>query len=119
MTHELMVELEKSELLSPDFPRRSGMSHAQVASDAAAYHRANAAAAGTLVAGIIARHAIEALAKARHEPAVSLLIRLWSNCPIQEVWVAAGAALLAIGTPEALAALSAGLDLRIDGRPGD
>ena len=108
-----MVELEKSELLSPDFPRRCGMSHAQVASDAAAYHRANAAAAapaGTLVAGIIARHAIEALAKARHEPAVSLLIRLWSNCPIQEVWMAAGAALLAIGTPEALAALSAGLD---------
>jgi hypothetical protein len=113
LSYELMVELEKSELLSSDFPRRYGLSHAQVASDPAAYHRANAAAAapaGTLVAGIIATQAIEALAKARHEPAVSLLIRLWSNCPIEKVWMAAGAALLAIGTSEALAALSAGLD---------
>ena len=109
---ELLAELEKSELLLPDFPRRSGMSHAQVAANAAAYRRAAADADSRTptVPGIYARHAIDALAKARHEPAVPLLIRLWSNCPIQGVWIAAGKALLAIGTPEALAALSMHLD---------
>lgn len=105
----LLAKLEKSELLSPDFPRRSGMSHAQVAADNTAYRRAAAAGTPALLS-IDARHVIERLGKFRHEPAVPLLIRLWSHCPIQEVWMAAGAALLAIGTPEALAALSAGLD---------
>jgi hypothetical protein len=88
VSDDSLAELEKSELLSSDFPRRSGMSHAQVASDAAAYQRTNAAAAtpaATLVAGISARLTIEKLAKARHEPAVPLLIRFWSNCPIKEV----------------------------------
>ena len=112
MSHEAMAELEKSELLSADFPRRCSMSHAQVATDAAAYRRAAADAAvrSPTLPGIFGRHAIEALRKARHEPAVPLLIRLWSNCPIKDVWMAAGAALLAIGTPEALAALGTHLD---------
>jgi hypothetical protein len=109
-----MAELEKSELLSPDFPRRAGMSHAQVAADAPTYRRANMAdadaASAAMVPGIYATRAIEALGKARHEPSVPLLIQLWSNCPIRDVWMSAGAALLAIGTPEALAALGAHLD---------
>src|SRR5690348_2285712 len=109
-TDELLAQLEKSELLSPDFPRRSGMSHAEVAGDAAAYRRANTAdaAPGSILAvGAIATHAIEALGKARHEPAVPLLIRLWSTCPIEGGWRAAGAALLAVGAPPAPVALCA------------
>ena len=111
MSDQATVELENSELLSPDFPRRSGMSHAEVASNPAAY-RSAAAIAGesALVPGILAAQAIERLGRAKHEPAVSLLIRYWSTCPIRDVWMAAGAALLAIGTPDALAALSAHLD---------
>lgn len=110
MSLEAMAELENSELLSPDCPRRPGLSHAQVARDPAAYRRAVAGAAPPLVASIQARQAIEALGRSRHQLAVPLLIQFWSTCPARDVWIAAGEALLAIGTPDALAALSAHLD---------
>jgi hypothetical protein len=115
-SEEAMRELEASELLSPGAARRPHLSHSQVAADPSSYWRAiqamndAAPAGGSVLPGILARQAIEALGKARHEPAVPVLIRFWSDCPIREVWMAAGGALLAIGASEALAALSDRLD---------
>ena len=55
---ELLTQLEKSELLSSDFPRRCGMTHEEVAADTAAYWRAKAADSAPASAVAIARGAI-------------------------------------------------------------
>jgi hypothetical protein len=107
---QLLSQLEKSELLSSDFPRRSCLTHEEVAGDPGALWRAKSVDSAPALTVAVARSAIEALGRAKYEPAVPLLITLWSNCPEQEVLRAAGAALLAIGTPEALAAVSMHLD---------
>ena len=53
---------------------------------------------------------IRTLGRLRHEPAVPILVDLWTRCPVQPVEVAAAHALFEIGTPEARAALRAGID---------
>ncbi len=52
---------------------------------------------------------IREVGRLRHEPAVPTLIRLWQECPVNPVMVAAGHALFAIGTVEARDALRSGI----------
>lgn len=53
---------------------------------------------------------IDKLGRLRYEPAVPSLIEVWEYCPGHTAVVKAGHALGAIGTPEARAALRAGID---------
>lgn len=102
-------QLEESGLLDPDFPRRWAATHAQFAQatevELAARHEPGIEAINLVPdpEGLV--ELVRLLGRERYVPAVPLLTRLWSDCALQPVWVAAGHALRNIGTPEALLAL--------------
>jgi hypothetical protein len=105
-------DLERSDLFSPDFPKRRHLTHAQwtVLSDE---ERVVARESGTKAIrrakstwGTL-RDLVTEIGDARQESAVPLLARLWSDCALVPVRQAAGFALRAIGTPAARAALEA------------
>jgi hypothetical protein len=108
-------DLERSDLFSPDFPKRRHLTHAQwaILSDeerCAAREAAITAirrAKGTCATfeGIVRE-----MGKATQESAVPVLARLWSDCALIPVRVAAGHALRAIGSPAARAALEAQIE---------
>lgn len=104
-----MRQLEESGLLDPDFPRRWSATHAQFA-QATDVELAARNEPGIEAIDLVPDHAdlvevVRLLGRERHTPAVPLLTRLWGECALQPVWVAAGHALREIGTAEARAAL--------------
>jgi hypothetical protein len=110
-SEQRLRELERSELFSPDFPRRRHLTHAQWAG-LSEEQRLEARAAQTTAI----RHArkawalvdiIKEIGRARQESAVVPLAKLWSDCALEPVRIAAGHALRAIGNREGRAALEA------------
>jgi hypothetical protein len=111
----ILRELETSVLFAPDFPRRINVTfdEAQALSpvekerqqqpqhDAIAQARSEFRRLQDLVSG---------LGKTRYVPAIPTLARLWHECALVPVRIAAGHALLAIGTEEAWQALEAMID---------
>lgn len=90
-------ELQKSDLFSEDYPKRSLPSAELIAIER------------TPDFAILVDLVCE-LGRARYEPSVPTLAQLWSTCGLVPVRDAAGHALRAIGTAEALASLQALID---------
>ncbi|MFP2924087.1 hypothetical protein ACLESO_02490 [Pyxidicoccus sp. 3LG] len=103
----LLDELRRSELFSPDFPKRARYTRAEWAllpEDA----RLAASEPERLALGRLGNvHAIaevvRQLGEARYEPAVPALAALWADCALAPIRTAAGEALRAIGGPAARA----------------
>jgi hypothetical protein len=104
-------DLEQSDLFSSDFPRRRRLTHAQWAglsdeerSEARSPHGAAIRRAKNTSA---LADTIKEIGRDKQESAVPLLAKLWSDCALEPVRIAAGHALRAIGNGEARAALEA------------
>jgi hypothetical protein len=109
---EILVLLRNSALFSADLPRRASVSHldaARAAERTRLLEPGIAAIRATSDHSNLSEH-VRALGRARHAPAVPLLVELWNSCAVQPVRVEAGFALRQIGTPEARAALQDAID---------
>lgn len=110
----MLRKLRSSDLLSPDFPKRIGYTHAELAA------LPEDAMRGVVASGIAAtaratnyrelEDIVRELGQDRYEPAVPTLTALWTECALVPVRVASGHALRAIGSPGARAALQALID---------
>ncbi len=108
---ELLAEIERSDLFSPGYPRRPRRAHADAGAMTLEEKRASLGPSlealrrtpdvQTLV-GLV-----RALGRARYASAVPTLAKLWVDCALVPVRAAAGHALRAIGTEEALSTLQA------------
>jgi hypothetical protein len=114
----ILRELERSDLAASDFPKRNRSTHsesaamtedARMAAEYGAHSPAKLAIERVKNWSALADH-VRDLGRARYEPAVPLLARLWADCPLVPVRVAVGHALRAIATPAARAALASTLD---------
>lgn len=105
----LLDMLQKSVLFSADFPRRTRLSHAEWAGLDEEERMQAREPGGIAIRQVKAAReladAVNQLGKAKHTTAVPLLAKLWADCALQPVRVAAGHALRNIGTPEARKAL--------------
>jgi hypothetical protein len=111
-----LEELQASILFAPDFPRRVKYTHAEF------LELLNAGSSEAHAPGIAAfetvgrdqdrhlRDLVDLLGRERYEPGVPILARLWKECALHNVRVAAGHALFRIATPEAMAALLSAIE---------
>lgn len=107
---QMLRELQASVIFEPDFPRRTGYSHEQLASlskeetrrrhepGLAAIERARDSC--TRLGGLARK-----LGTARYEPAIPTLARIWRECALAPVRADAGHALFAMRTDEARSVL--------------
>ncbi|WP_203831292.1 hypothetical protein, partial [Actinoplanes palleronii] len=79
------------------------------ASEAKAYQEKSIAAIRGVAGWQLVADQVRELGRLRYEPAVPTLIRLWQECPVDPVAVAAAHALFGIGTAEARNALRSGI----------
>lgn len=97
----------------PDLPGRRRVSiqewRSLTASEAKEHQETGIAAIHSGADWRTAADQIRVLGRLRYEPAVPILIRLWEQCPVQPVAVAAAHALFGIGTGAARDALRKGL----------
>src|ERR1700682_1044994 len=101
--------LERSELFSPHFTRRRHLTHSQWAGLSEEQRLEARAAQTTAIRRARNTSAlvdiVKEIGRAKQESAVALLAKLWSDCALEPVRIAAGHALRAIANREARAAL--------------
>jgi hypothetical protein len=110
-----LEELQASILFASEFPKRITYTRPQF------LELLEARSANVHAAGLEAierarnqvehlRNLVDLLGRERFEPSVPILARLWEDCALQPVWVAAGQALFKIATPEAMDALLSSIE---------
>jgi hypothetical protein len=111
---ELLGILRKSDLLSPDFPKRLRYTHAEWAvldhDRRQQIHDPGLAAIERVKNCSVLQDYVSELGRARYSAGVPLLAALWANCGLSPVRNWAGHALRAIGTTEAREALRSLID---------
>jgi hypothetical protein len=114
--HRSLEELQASILFAPDFPRRVTYTRAEyleLLKSRSTEMRATGFEAIERVSGRVDAHLrslVDLLGRERYEPGVPILARLWKDCALHNVWVAAGHALFDIATPEAMAVLLSSIE---------
>src|SRR5262244_416152 len=99
----ILHELEHSILFEPDFPKRVGYTHDQWESfskEAVIASHGPSIRAIERARGVYQhlREIVLQLGDERYEPAIPMLARLWRECAVEPVRVAAGHALFAMET---------------------
>jgi hypothetical protein len=106
--------LKELDLFSSDFPKRKSYTHAEwsrlTEGEELRSHDPAIAAIKRVNGGRGLVEMVRSLSDAKYVPAVPLLAKIWTNCPVQPVRTAAGHALRAIGTAEARAALRSAIE---------
>src|SRR5258708_3009064 len=111
-----LEELQASILFAPDFPKRITYTHAEYL-EPLETRSLEVYAPGIKAIETIGRDQdrhlqdlVNLLGRERYEPGVPLLARLWNDCALHNVRVAAGHALFRIATQEAMAALLSAIE---------